>query len=230
MTYSPSTPCRIPLLTITAYPTVAGGSGRGKEDTCTARQGRALARSAVEPQIDAVVQEAAGTPAGRDPLSAATRTARDNGVNYARSTRGEPRVKRSKSQSPGRLAGTPEAEKEAGVRRDAVGTHREDPGIRAVAEAAAANQRARNAIKVTSLPGVAGGPRSAKATKVAARDPGLARPVRAVDRPIGPVRHPLGHVPHHVEHAPARLAIRPRTRVHRVTRGGDVPVGCSVVR
>src|SRR5206468_1131799 len=55
---------------------------RGKEDTCTARQVHALARSSVEPQIDAVVQEAAGTPAGRDPLSAATRTARDNGVNY----------------------------------------------------------------------------------------------------------------------------------------------------
>jgi len=99
MRYSPSTPCRIPLLTITAYPSVAVRRARGKEDTCTARQVHALARSSVEPQIDAVVQEAAGTPAGRDPLSAATRTARDNGVNYARSTRGEPRVKRSKSQS-----------------------------------------------------------------------------------------------------------------------------------
>src|SRR5262249_38284217 len=46
---------------------------------------------------------------------------------------------------------------------------------------------------------------------------------------VCPIRHPFLHVAHHVEYAPARLAARPRARVHGAA-GRDIAVRRPVVR
>jgi hypothetical protein len=124
-------------------------------------------------------------------------------------------VPERRGQSLGRVAGTAEPDDgERGLRVEA--THREDSGLCAPEMVAAAKQRARNNI-------------SAETNLVAARKTERSRRVGAAGVEVCPVRHPLLHVAHHVEHAPARLAARPRARVHSVA-ARDVAVRRPVVR